>query len=132
MPATTGLLYQPRMTDDDCGAVSGMSAPQIPRLDLGSNSDHHDGKLATNCQKYYMAMLKLTLVLRFKSQQEIKINVPYKKKKVNNRGLHIVPQNITVCCSQFSFYLCTEISNTVSLRGFISTGLDCLHLCTMH
>jgi hypothetical protein len=61
--ATVGLLYQPRMIDDDYGVVGGMRigrgnrstrrkpapvslcSPQIPH-DLGSNPGRHGGKPA--------------------------------------------------------------------------------------
>jgi hypothetical protein len=73
--ATTGLLYQPRMTDDDCGAVDGMRVdrgnrstsnrrkrapvPLCPSQiahDLGSNPGHSGGKAATNRPSYSTAL----------------------------------------------------------------------------
>jgi hypothetical protein len=61
--ATVGRLYQPRMIDDDYGAVSGnlstrrkpapvpLCPPQIPH-DLTSNPGCHGGKPATNRLSY--------------------------------------------------------------------------------
>jgi hypothetical protein len=64
-----GLLYQPRLIDDECGAFGGMRIgrgnrstrkkpapvplcpPQIPH-DLGSNPGHRGGKPATNRLSY--------------------------------------------------------------------------------
>jgi hypothetical protein len=72
--ATVGLLYQPRMIDDDYGAVGGMRigrgnrssrrkpapvpvcSPQIPH-DLGSNPGRRGGKPATNRLSYGTASL---------------------------------------------------------------------------
>jgi hypothetical protein len=73
--ATTGLLYQPRMIDDECGAVGGIRIgrgnlssqrkpapvplyrPQIP-YDLGSNPGPCSGKPASKRLSYIMAFEK--------------------------------------------------------------------------
>jgi hypothetical protein len=74
--ATVGLLYQPRMIDDDYGAVGGMIGrgnqstrrkpapvplcpPQIPRPVLGSNPGLRSGKPVTNGLSYGTAPLPL-------------------------------------------------------------------------
>jgi hypothetical protein len=74
-----GLLYQPRMIDDDddeCGVVGGMRIgrgnrstrrksapvtlcpPQIPHPDLGSNPGRRGVKSATNRLSYGTALLE--------------------------------------------------------------------------
>jgi hypothetical protein len=76
----TGLVYQPRMTDDECGAVSGIRIgrgnpstrrkaspvpfcqPQIPH-NLGSNPGRCGVKPATNRLSYCTAQFLLTCCL---------------------------------------------------------------------
>jgi hypothetical protein len=74
--ATVGLLYQPRMIDEDYGEVSGMrigrgnrstrrkpatmSTTNTTWPDLGSNQGRRGGKPATNCLTYDTAPLGCT------------------------------------------------------------------------